>query len=171
MATTYKLISSSTVGSGGATSVSLSSIPGTYTDLLVKVSARIDNANGGMFVKLNNTSSNYVSYRINVDSGSLQGGTGSTSSFFMWATGTWATASAFNNSEMYISNYTSSNHKSVIIDSVNENNASSIYAAGFIAGKWTNSSVVTSIDFTPEGAGSPKFDQYSTFYVYGIKNS
>lgn len=171
MANTYKLIASSTVGSGGATSVSLSSIPGTYTDLLVKVSARIDNANGGMFVKLNNSSSNYVSYRINVDSGTLGAGTQSTSYLFMWATGTWATANTFNNSQLYISNYAGSNHKSLIIDSVNENNSSSTYAAGFIAGKWSDTSAITSIDFTPEGSGSPKFDQYSTFYVYGIKNS
>jgi hypothetical protein len=45
MATTYKLISSVTVGSGGATTMTFSSIPQTYTDLLLKISSR--NTTGG----------------------------------------------------------------------------------------------------------------------------
>ena len=40
MANTYTLIASNTVGSGGAASISFSSIPSTYTDLLVKISTR-----------------------------------------------------------------------------------------------------------------------------------
>jgi hypothetical protein len=37
---TYTLISSVTVGSGGAANMGFTSIPATYTDLLVKLSAR-----------------------------------------------------------------------------------------------------------------------------------
>ena len=37
MANTYVLISSSTVGSGGAASIDFSSIPATYTDLVLKL--------------------------------------------------------------------------------------------------------------------------------------
>ena len=40
MATTYTLISSVTVGSGGAASIEFTSIPSTYTDLVLKLSAR-----------------------------------------------------------------------------------------------------------------------------------
>jgi hypothetical protein len=40
MADTYTLISSVTVGAGGASSIDFTSIPATYTDLLIKVSAR-----------------------------------------------------------------------------------------------------------------------------------
>ena len=40
MATTYTLISSVTVGSGGAASIEFTSIPADYTDLLLKVSMR-----------------------------------------------------------------------------------------------------------------------------------
>ena len=36
MATTYTLISSVTVGSGGAANIEFTSIPSTYTDLLLK---------------------------------------------------------------------------------------------------------------------------------------
>ena len=42
MATTYSLISSVTVGSGSAATIGFTSIPATYTDLLLSYSARID---------------------------------------------------------------------------------------------------------------------------------
>ena len=171
MANTYTLIASSTVGSGGATDIEFTSIPNTYTDLALLVSVRIDNANGGHFIRFNGSSTNYSSRNVNADSGTVGSGTGSSSSFFMWCTGTWATANTFSNSSMYIPNYTSSNNKSVSIDSVNENNSSSPYALGFIAGLWSDSSVISSIKLIPEGGGTPKFVEYSTAYLYGIKNS
>lgn len=171
MANTYTLIASSTVGAGGASSIDFTSIPNTYTDLVLLVSVRIDNANGGHFIRFNGSSTNYSSRNIYNDSGSVGSGTGSSSSFFMWCTGTWATASTFSNSLMYIPNYTSSNNKSVSIDSVNENNSTSPYALGLIAGLWSDTSVVSSIKLIPEGAGTPNFVQYSTAYLYGIKNS
>ena len=41
---TYKLIASGTVGSGGASSIEFTSIPGTYTDLVIKTSLRVSDA-------------------------------------------------------------------------------------------------------------------------------
>jgi hypothetical protein len=55
---TYTLINSVTVGSGGAASMEFTSIPSTYTDLVVKISGRSDNT--GSFA-------NYL--RFNSDSG------------------------------------------------------------------------------------------------------
>ena len=51
---TYTLISSVTVGAGGASSIDFTSIPSTYTDLLVKISARstLNELNGGHAVGL-----------------------------------------------------------------------------------------------------------------------
>jgi hypothetical protein len=40
MATTYEIISSVTVGSGGAANIEFTSIPATYTDLYVLASIR-----------------------------------------------------------------------------------------------------------------------------------
>jgi hypothetical protein len=40
MATTYEAIATVTVGSGGAADITFSSIPATYTDLVVKTSLR-----------------------------------------------------------------------------------------------------------------------------------
>ena len=45
---TFIKIASVTVGSGGATSMSFTSIPNTYTDLVIKISARgTDNSSNG----------------------------------------------------------------------------------------------------------------------------
>ena len=54
MATTYTLITSQTLASSAA-SVTFSSIPSTYTDLVLRVSARTDNAavSDGFYVGLN----------------------------------------------------------------------------------------------------------------------
>jgi hypothetical protein len=77
------------------------------------------------------------------------------------------TASTFANNEVTIPNYTSSNFKSYSVDSVTENNATQAYAI-FVAGLWSNTAAITSITL---GLSSANFVQYSTAYLYGIKNS
>ena len=52
MANTFVLLASTTVGSGGASSIDFTSIPATYTDLVVKVSGRIDYAQTGDYFKI-----------------------------------------------------------------------------------------------------------------------
>ena len=47
MANTYTLIASSTAGSGGAAYIEFTSIPNTYTDLLVMLSLRTAGGGGG----------------------------------------------------------------------------------------------------------------------------
>lgn len=77
--------------------------------------------------------------------------------------GTSATASVFGNYEIYIPNYTSSNYKGIITDSVSENNATSAHAflgAGISPATTAVSSVTLSCGVT--------FAQYSTFSLYGI---
>ena len=56
MANTYVLIASSTIGSGGGSSFDFTSIPSTYTDLLVKYSCRQNTStgNGDMLLQFNN---------------------------------------------------------------------------------------------------------------------
>jgi hypothetical protein len=44
MALTYTAIKTVTVGSGGAANIDFTSIPQTYTDLVLKVSARMNRA-------------------------------------------------------------------------------------------------------------------------------
>jgi hypothetical protein len=53
MATTYEAIATVEVGSGGAADIEFTSIPGTYTDLVVKVSARSTSSSGDCRIELN----------------------------------------------------------------------------------------------------------------------
>ena len=168
MAVTYKLIASSTVGAGGVSSIDFTSIPSTYTDLLLKVSARstvgsnIDN----YVLYFNNSSASFSSKRL-YGGGTGSGISDSPTSTFGDVVGSTATANTFSNEEFYIPNYTSSNNKSFSYDGVGENNATSAYAA-IQAGLWSNTAAINRITLT---LSSTSFVQYTTAYLYGIKNS
>ena len=171
MANTYTLIASSTVGSGGAASIDFTSIPSTYTDLVIKGSAR-DNTSAGdaefLQLQFNGSTSSLSSRWIR---GNGTNATSSNSATVLEAglsNGPTMTANTFTNYEFYIPNYTGSNNKSVSADMVLENNATFGYMA-LSAGLWSNTAAITSIKLLVEGGGS--FVQYTTAYLYGIKNS
>jgi hypothetical protein len=175
MANTYIQIGSKvTVGSGGSATIEFTSIPSTYTDLLVKVSGRTTVAGITTFrMKLNtDTGANY-NYRQMQGAGS---GTPSSSSGSSAASsanevglinGSDSTSSTFCNTEIYFPNYASSNSKSWSSDSVEEENATAAYIR-MTAGYWTGTAAINAITFTlPSGS----FAQHSTASLYGIKNS
>jgi hypothetical protein len=176
MATAYTLISSITVGSGGTSEITFSSIPNTYTDLLVKLSGRLSQTGGsydGFNIKFNNTTSNWSSKTIsgNGSSVSYGGETGTYGSRFLGINIDGSTASTFGSLEVYIPNYAGSNYKSVSSDSVTENNATGAFIRLGTA-IWSDTSAITSLtlynqDYTPSNA----IVQYSTAYLYGISNA
>ena len=179
MANTYVLISSSTVGSGGAASITLSSIPATYTDLKLVLSARGSQTaaySGAYLMQVGNgsvdTAANY-SWKEVYGSGSAAGSVGltaQTSWDLTQGAGDSAgnTASTFTNIEIYLPNYAAANAKSMSCDFVSEGNTTAGYQM-MIAGLWSGTSAINIIKI---GAGpSNTFVQYSTAYIYGIKNS
>jgi hypothetical protein len=171
MATTYTLISSVTVGSGGAASIDFTSIPSTYTDLQLVMSLR--SAGTGVStryasVSFNSNTSNY-SYRRLYGNGSSAGSDSGTLRIIGTIPGSTVTANTFASLQMYVPNYAGSNNKSYSCDSVEENNATGA-EADLIAGLWSNSAAITSIAITSD-QGSFNLVQYSTAYLYGISNA
>lgn len=174
MANTYTLISSSTVGAGGASSISFTSIPSTYTDLKVVLSARSStstNRFGSLGLRFNSATTNYSDKDIYGN-----GATAASQSNVYTASGylylgevpsSTATASTFGNVEVYIPNYTGATYKSISVDSVQEDNQTTAYAT-LVAGLWSSTAAITQIDLY---AITYNFLQYSTAYLYGIKNS
>ena len=160
-----------TVGSGGAASITFNSIPQTFTDLKILISAR--NNSGSTRTSLNytfngDTSSNYSNtILIGYDSSSVASfrGSSQTANNESNMNGGGSTSNTFTNNEIYIPNYTGSNYKSGTSDSIAENNSSSSYIIDMGAILWRSTSAITSISFTP-AAGS--FVQYSTFSLYGV---
>jgi hypothetical protein len=167
MATTYTLISSVTVGAGGAATMSFTSIPATYTDLVVFCSGRAANSftSAGLLLKFNGSSSSYTTKVIEANGSTAV--SYSDTAIYGVVPANSATASTFGNTFYYIPNYAGSNNKSVSIDSVGENNSSTAYMI-LNAALWSNSAAITSIELSTN-AGN--FMQYSTAYLYGISNA
>ena len=170
MATAYEAIATVTVDSGGAANITFSSIPGTYTDLLVLLSARSEGSDGDSFFTINaNTGANYSYRRLTGDGSTAtsDSATGSTAGYWAFIPRNSYTSNTFGNVSLYIPNYTSSNNKSFSVDGVSENNSTSTISR-LVAGLWSQTSAITSLAFSTFGAD---LEQYSTATLYGIKNS
>jgi hypothetical protein len=169
MPTGYTFIASNTVGSGGAATVTFSSISGTYTDLVIKASLRTNRADDsidGLILQFNgDTGANYTNREL-FGSGSSVGSNTTPRAGLINAN--QATSNTFSSTEIYIPNYAGSANKSLSSDGVTENNATAAYQT-LDAFLWSNTSAITSILF--KQSNGTAFVQYSSFYLYGIKNS
>jgi hypothetical protein len=159
------LIETKTLGTAAA-SIEFTSIPQTFTDLVIKLSLRSDQNSNNAFTNIgfNSSTSNFVSR-------GLQGqGTGSAGTFMAvrgigYLNNTFQTTNTFDNTMVYIPNYAGSGHKSLSCDSVVENNATEFGWQTIIAITWSDTSAITSIQITPN-AGN--FVTGSTISLYGI---
>lgn len=173
MALTYVAIATVTVGSGGASSISFSSIPNTYTDLALKMSLRsnrTDYATDNVRMTFNSNTTGYTTRRLEGSgSAAFSDVNASTTSFLLgYADGDTMTADTFASMDIYIPNYAGSNNKSLSVDGVTENNATfAMMALG--AGLWENTAAITSLSIFPQVGTLWK--QHTTATLYGIKNS
>ena len=169
MANTYVAIATVTVGSGGASTIDFTNIPQTYTDLVVKYSGRLAaNVDPTTKIIFNSNTANY-SNRVLYGNGSAAFSFNNTPGYAYGGivNNSANTSSTFNNAEIYIPNYTSSNNKSISLDTVQETNGTEAYAM-LSASLWSDSSAITSITIDPINSD---FVQYSTATLYGIKSS
>ena len=169
MATTYEAIATVEVGAGGAANIEFTSIPQTYTDLVILLSARTTYAQvgDGIIAQFNSNTSNLSTRRL-YGTGSATGSDSYSFAYAGYANGSTGTANTFGNSYLYIPNYAGSNNKSFSTDGVAENNATTGIQA-LAASLWSNTAAITSIKLLSENASN--FAQYSTATLYGIKNS
>lgn len=169
MPSTYQLISSNTLSSSAA-SVTFSAIPSTYTDLVVRVSARGDTegvVNGRFRMEFNGDTgaTNYKSTSLTGD-GSSAASSRSTERILVTMSG--QTATGFGSAEVYIPNYLSTVNKQMGVFGVAESNTVNVnMAAG--AGLYLSSAAITSV--TVRQHSGTNFVSGSSFYLYGIKNS
>lgn len=170
MPTTYTLISS-TVLSSNQTSVSITSIPQTYTDLALAMSVRGTQGNqtSALEMTINSVASGYGYTILKNESGGISSTRGSADSRFYLGDGVpqqFTTANTFGSYEAYFPNYTGSTTKPVSLYGVVENNSTVnnyIYA---MAGLSTSTAAITSIQLN-----NGYFISGSSFHLYGIKNS
>jgi len=166
------LIQSVTVGAGGSAAIDFTSIPTSYTDLVIKISARQSDTNTAAGIQFNNdTGNNYSARRLGGDSTAAYSESSSATNQGKWIIIPFSTATAntFGNAEIYVPNYLSSTAKSYLFDSVSENNSASKDAANMEldAGLWSGTAAISSIKIV----ANTSFAQNSTAYLYGIIKS
>jgi hypothetical protein len=167
---TYTLISSNVL-TASAASVTFSSIPATYTDLVLRWSARQDFAavSTGGRVEVNGSVSAVFSETTlsgngaTASSSNATGNTGITQN----SPGSSATSDTFGSNELYFPNYTNSTaNKPMSLITVVETNATTAFINAR-AGLRSNTAAITEIKIN---AGF-NFVSGSSFYLYGISNA
>lgn len=171
MPATYVNIASQTLGSSAA-SVTFSSIPNTYTDLVVRFAARFDNAGITTRISFNGVTGTSYGWRYMNGTGSATNSTSDQNTTGILTVGggnqSSQTTNTFSSGEYYIPSYGSSIQHPVSAMAANENNATLAWI-GATAGLFTSASAISSITIIPGSGGN--FVAGSTFYLYGIKNS
>jgi hypothetical protein len=174
MPTTFTKIASVSVGVLGAGNIEFASIPSTYTDLCIKLSARSNAAanNDLMFYRFNADGTNsYIGSWLSGDGSSAYSNVQSATAYAIpryAIPAATATASTFGSLDMYIPNYAGSNLKAVTYDSVSENNGTAGYQ-NMQADLWQKTNAITTFTIYPFNGSL--FTQYSTATLYGINKS
>ena len=177
MTTSMTLIASVTVGGAGSSNINFSSIPNTYTDLLLVFSLRTNNAanTNNSRIGFNSAGSGFSSKLVTGNSTAASSTNGISNAYYtdsIWSNGDNATGGVWGSGQIYIPNYkATSMQKSFSIDSVTENNlgTTGAVATGMAAGLFADTSAINYIEMFPSSSGA--FNASSTVYLYGIKNS
>jgi len=161
----YDSIATTTVGAGGASSITFSSIPSTYTHLQIRGISKMSSG-ASLYMQLNSdTGSNYARHFLNGNGSTT--GAGGNSSFTNMFVGTTANAtSTFGANVIDILDYANTN-KYTTSRSLSGADANGSGFLQFMSGLWMNTAAVTTITIT----GDSNFDQYSQFALYGIKGA
>jgi len=175
MPTTYTLIASNTLSSSAA-SVTFSSIPATFTDLVLRTSVKNSRAfeYTPMKIDFNGLTTSIYSWRFMGAEGSTLANDATSATTYMdypRSNGNNAgSANLFSNDEMYIPNYTSATKKPVRIFGVQEYNNTVSNMIKTTAGLIDITTAITSITIAPQSA-TYNLLSGSSFFLYGIKNS
>jgi hypothetical protein len=169
MATTCKLIAKNVLGSDTAT-VTFSSIPATYTDLLLVCSVR--SARSGQLLDNMKVRFNAAANDNNHSVRWLEGNGSSASSssdtfegLLGYLPAATATADSFASCEIYLPNYAGSTNKPYSVTNVMENNATAARIVA-LAGLWSSTNAINEVKLLSTTASN--FTSGSSFYLYGI---
>ena len=157
-----QLISTATVGVAGAATIDFTSIPGTYTDLVLVLSARATSTTATITVAFNGSSASFTNIYLNGAAGFAPTSTTGTT-LVGYASTTSHTASTFSNLSIYIPNYADANNKNFSVDSVQENNGAASVNTTIFANRWANTAAITQVTLS-----LANFAQYSSASLYGI---
>lgn len=171
----FDSIATTTVGAGGVSSITFSSIPSTYTHLQIRFIARTNRAtavNDNVTISYNSdTNQNNYTYHdlVGLGTASAAYGTGAPTVNQMHSgSASGAASNIFGVGITDILDYTNTNKYKTLrnIGGVDTNGDGRVAVT---SGLWISTSVVTSITLVP--AVGTSFNQYSSFALYGIKGN
>lgn len=156
---TYEPIATTTTTNNTTQTITFSSIPGTYTDLvLVAVGAMTTNTTDGTILINSDTANNYSRTYMYGDGTSAASGRNApidAAYGFYWSTGQC-------NAIWHFMNYSNTTTYKTILTR-NNNPGHSTYAG---VGLWRSTSAITRLDIQP--VSTTKWDTGTTFTLYGI---
>jgi hypothetical protein len=168
----YDSIATTTVGAGGASSITFSSIPSTYTHLQIRTLARDSRANSAtnLTIQFNgDTAANYADHVLYGNATTAVSGAdvSQTSAVTIRAAGNNATANSFGAGIIDILDYANTNKYKTLrsLSGFDDNGSGQIW---LISSLWMSASAINSITISP--TTSPIL-QYSSFALYGIKGA
>ncbi len=169
-ASSYESIATTTVGAGGSSTITFSSIPSTYTHLQVRILARstYPALNTSVIMRANSdTASNYSYHSLSGD--------GATASSYGVATdvfgliqsypGSSAAANIFGVGVVDILDYANTN-KYKTLRALQGGDSNGAGMVGITSGVWMSTAAISTITINPSGGTAI---QYSSFALYGIK--
>lgn len=164
MSITYESLASTTT-SGSAATVSFTSIPQGFTDIVV-IANFGQTANAGIYVRVNNdsTSTLYSSTRVRGDGTSATSSRRTGQNQWFMPDGPSIPTTISMNSIFNFMNYSNSTTFKTVLQ--RDNNAASGLTG--IVNLWRNTNAINRIDFI--NISTDKFTDGSTFTLYGIKS-
>jgi hypothetical protein len=160
------------VGSGGSSTITFSSIPATYTHLQIRAIMQSSVSGSGykdLFIRLNSdTGSNYARHGLYGNGSSAVAYTTANNARMEVALTIPETSnSGFGTVAVDIIDYKNTNkYKTMRALGGTDNNGAGY--VGLFSSLWQNTNAVTSIELLPS---SGNFNQYSQFALYGIKGA
>jgi hypothetical protein len=165
--TAYESIATTTVGSGGASSITFSSIPSTYQHLQIRGIGGTTNTGALDFAAVtfnSDTGANYSWHRIVGDGSGVATAAAAPASYVLTFCGGTTT---FGPLVLDILDYDDTNkYKTTRSLSAAENNGSGNEYILYTSGNWRNTNAITSITITGVFG---TFRQYTSYALYGIK--
>jgi hypothetical protein len=169
-----KLIKSASIGSGGATTIDFAAIPQTYTDLVIVISGRgSSTGNYDWGIQVNGDSTTSKPQRQLIGTGSSTASYTNTLTVAGY-TGrvpiSTDTANTFGNSLIVIPNYSGTNNKIWLADTIVESNGTNPASGVNVdinSGSFGITAAITSLSIRLIVAGSMQAAQYTTAYLYG----
>lgn len=168
----YESIATVTVGAGGSSTITFSSIPSTYKHLELRAISRDGGGSNDFatpkFTFNSDTSSTYPRHYLYGNGSAASAGSVPTTGFAYIGTiaqgGT--PANTFTPMVVDILDYANTN-KYKTVRSLSGGETNSIGAVSFVSALWQSTSAITDISITSSSATN--FAQYTTFALYGIK--